>query len=105
MYHDGKNCAVSSLHRDNFLAKVPRLCPVLASGNTTSPYCRAVMSNLSKMHRPEKIWHYGDEINFYFPLAISNQASFLQRFLKPRMIFPEPVFYLLHDALKLGMTF
>jgi hypothetical protein len=39
---DGKNCAVPSLHRDNILAKVPGSCPVLASGNTTSPYCRAV---------------------------------------------------------------
>jgi hypothetical protein len=39
----GKNCAVPSLHRDSFPAKVPGLCPVLSSGNTTSPYCRAVM--------------------------------------------------------------
>ncbi len=30
------------LHRDSFLAKVPGPCSVLASGNTTSPYCRAV---------------------------------------------------------------
>jgi hypothetical protein len=29
--------------RDSFLAKGPGPCPVLASGNTTSPYCRAVM--------------------------------------------------------------
>jgi len=40
--HDGKKCAIPSLHRDSILAKVPGLCPVPASGNTTSPYCRAV---------------------------------------------------------------
>ena len=38
-----KTRAIPSLHRDNFLAKVPGLCPVLSSGNTTSLYCRAVM--------------------------------------------------------------
>jgi hypothetical protein len=43
---DGKKCAIPSLHRDNFLAKVSGPCPVLASGNTTSPYCRAVGNNL-----------------------------------------------------------
>jgi hypothetical protein len=37
-----KTCAIPSLHRDNFSAKEPGLCPVLASGNTTSLYCRAV---------------------------------------------------------------
>jgi hypothetical protein len=37
-----KTRAIPSLHRDSFLAKVPGPCPVLASGNTTSPYCRAV---------------------------------------------------------------
>jgi hypothetical protein len=37
-----KTHAIPSLHRDNFLAKVPGLNPVLASGNTTSLYCRAV---------------------------------------------------------------
>ena len=37
-----KTRAIPSLHRDNFPAKEPRLCPVLASGNTTSLYCRAV---------------------------------------------------------------
>ncbi|MFZ0472128.1 MAG: hypothetical protein WAL94_05905 [Bacteroidales bacterium] len=40
-----KTRAIPSLHRDNFLAKVPGLCPVLSSGNTTSPYCRAVVLN------------------------------------------------------------
>ena len=29
MYHDGKKCAIPSLHRDSFLAKVPGPCPVL----------------------------------------------------------------------------
>jgi hypothetical protein len=38
-----KTRAIPSLHRDNFSAKVPGLCPVLASGNTTSLYCRAVI--------------------------------------------------------------
>ena len=37
-----KTRAIPSLHRDNFLAKVPGPCPVLASGNATSLYCRAV---------------------------------------------------------------
>ena len=37
-----KTRAIPSLHRDSFAAKVPGLCPVLASGNTTSPYYRAV---------------------------------------------------------------
>ena len=32
----------TSLHRDSFAAKVPGLCPVLASGNTNALYCRAV---------------------------------------------------------------
>ena len=40
-----KTRAIPSLHRDSFLAKVPGLGPVLASGNTTSPYCRAVSKN------------------------------------------------------------
>ncbi len=37
-----KKCAIPSLHRDSLPAKVPGPCPVLVSGNTTSPYCRAV---------------------------------------------------------------
>jgi hypothetical protein len=37
-----KTRAIPSLHRDNFSAKEPGLCPVLASGNTTSLYRRAV---------------------------------------------------------------
>ena len=45
LYPDCKKCAILSLHRDSFVAKVPGLYPVLASGNTTSPYCRAVMRN------------------------------------------------------------
>jgi hypothetical protein len=40
-----KTRAIPSLHRDKFLAKVPGHCPDAASGNTTSPYCRAVTSN------------------------------------------------------------
>jgi hypothetical protein len=33
---------IPAFHRDSFLAKVPRPCPVHTSGNTTSLYCRAV---------------------------------------------------------------
>ena len=40
-----------ALHRDSFLAKVPGPCPVLASGNTTSPYCRAVSSQRKRLKR------------------------------------------------------
>jgi hypothetical protein len=36
-----KTRAIPSLHRDYLSAKVQGHCPVLASGNTTSPYCRA----------------------------------------------------------------
>jgi hypothetical protein len=43
LYLDGKKCAIPSLHRDSFSAKVPGFCPDAASGNTTSLYCRAVM--------------------------------------------------------------
>jgi len=46
LYHDGKKCAIPSLHRDHFAAKETGPCPVLASGNTTSPYCRAVSVHL-----------------------------------------------------------
>ena len=69
LYHDGKKCAIPSLHRDNFLAKEPGLCPVLASGNTTSPYCRAVSFYLSRtLHGIKmnenlylcKTYHYDD---------------------------------------------
>jgi hypothetical protein len=34
--------SIPSSHRDNFAAKVPRLYPVLTSGNATSLYCWAV---------------------------------------------------------------
>jgi hypothetical protein len=37
-----KTRAIPSLHRDSFLAKVPGLCPVLASGNGYSLNRRAV---------------------------------------------------------------
>ena len=49
MYHDGKKHAIPSLHRDSFVAKEHRTWPVLASGNTTSPYCRAVSCKLLHM--------------------------------------------------------
>jgi len=42
-----KTRAIPFLHRDRFLAKVPGLCSDAASGNTTSPYCRAVIGKLS----------------------------------------------------------
>jgi hypothetical protein len=43
-----KTRAIPSLHRDSFLAPLARgtrTLPGAASGNTTSPYCRAVMGN------------------------------------------------------------
>jgi hypothetical protein len=40
-----KTHAISSLHRDSYAAKVPGLCPVLASGNAYLLYCRAVGCN------------------------------------------------------------
>jgi hypothetical protein len=43
-----KTRAIPSLHRDNFAAKEPGLCPVLASGNVYYPNRRAV--RLSKNH-------------------------------------------------------
>ncbi len=46
LYHDGKKCAIPSLHRNNFPTKEPGYCPDATSGNTTSPYRRAVMVNL-----------------------------------------------------------
>jgi len=48
--HLGKICtwtaktrAIPYLHRDKFMPKVPGHCPDASSGNTTSPYCRAVI--------------------------------------------------------------
>ena len=57
-----KTCAIPSLHRDSFLAKVPGPCPDAASGNTTSPYCRAVMFKrashlLTGFHKYQVIIH------------------------------------------------
>jgi len=45
-----KTRAIPSLHRDPPAggAKVPGLCPDAASGNTTSPYCRAVMVHANR---------------------------------------------------------
>ena len=42
-----KTRAIPSLHRVSFAAKVSRSCPDTASGNTTSPYCRAASGNNS----------------------------------------------------------
>ena len=36
LYLDGKTCAIPSLHRDNFLAKVPGSCPVLRQVTPTN---------------------------------------------------------------------
>ena len=47
-----KTRAIPSLHRDSFLAKVPGHNPDAASGNTTSPYCRAVMCHSSPTQQP-----------------------------------------------------
>jgi len=38
--HEGKKYAIPSLHRDSSLPKVPGSARMLASGNTTSLYCR-----------------------------------------------------------------
>jgi len=43
-----KTRAIPALHRENFKAKVPRQGTGATSGNTTSPYCRAVM--LKRQH-------------------------------------------------------
>jgi len=40
-----KTRAIPSWHRDSFLAYRDKLLTVLASGNTTSLYCRAVVAN------------------------------------------------------------
>ena len=39
---NAKTRAITSLHRDNFAAKVSGFCPDAASVNTTALYCRAV---------------------------------------------------------------
>ena len=36
LYLDGKTCAIPSLHRDSFLAKVPGLFPVLRQVTPTN---------------------------------------------------------------------
>ena len=43
---DGKNCAIPSLHRDNFLAKVSGSWSVASSGNVYSLNRRAVIANV-----------------------------------------------------------
>ena len=53
-----KTRAIPSLHRDSFLAKVPGPCPVPASGNTTSLYCRAVRLKLLAPCTLEKVKDY-----------------------------------------------
>jgi len=53
LYLDGKKCAIPSLHRDSFAAKVPGSCPDAAAGNATSLYCRAVMFKPIKTTRRE----------------------------------------------------
>ncbi len=45
LQHDTKNRAMSSLHRDSFLAKDDRFLPVLSSASTNALYCRAVRCN------------------------------------------------------------
>jgi hypothetical protein len=45
-----KNHAVPSLHRDSFVAYRDSFVAVPASGNTTSPYCRAV-----RLHAPKNL--------------------------------------------------
>jgi len=45
----GKNCAVPSLHRDSFSAKVPGSVPGAASGNAYYHNRRAVTSNARQL--------------------------------------------------------
>jgi len=72
-----KTRAIPSLHRDSFLAKVSGFCPVLASGNTTSPYCRAVIVNAININ-------YIDSILIPFlKTATINLAHLLLRDTKP----------------------
>jgi hypothetical protein len=59
-----KNHAIPSLHRDSFLAKVSGPCPVLSSGNTTSPYCRAVSGHGNSIFRNPLCNHL---YHCYFP--------------------------------------
>jgi hypothetical protein len=67
------------LHRDSFLAKVPGFNPDAASGNTTSPYCRAVSSNNLDINEIE---------NHTYRLALTllaygNSRFFVFKFTKP----------------------
>jgi hypothetical protein len=84
-----KTRAIPSLHRDNLSAKVPGLCPVLASGNTTSLYCRAVIGKLLTMTVPA--WRQKgscfldtvlDMTIFYFLSGLCPRAKIL-KFIKP----------------------
>ena len=57
-----KTRAIPSLHRDYFLAKEHRTWPALASGNTTSPYCRAVISHSYRINN-QLNRHFTDTIS------------------------------------------
>jgi hypothetical protein len=48
-----KTRAIPSLHREKFLAKEPGQVIGAASGNTTSPYCRAVSAQMAPRHEKE----------------------------------------------------
>ena len=65
LYHDCKTYTILSLHRDppDGEAKVSGFCPVLASGNTTSPYCRAVMFKPKAESRLQRVDIKGLNIN------------------------------------------
>jgi len=64
-----KNHAIPSLHRDSFLAKVSGSCPDAASGNTTSPYCRAVICKVFKPWQIDR--HFRNTIITMKKLSIS----------------------------------
>ena len=55
--HEGKKYAIPSLHRDSFLPKVPGSARMLASGNTTSLYCRPLctIKSLTSIITPKSI--------------------------------------------------
>ena len=77
LYPDCKNHAIPSLHRDSFLAYRDRFVAVLSSGNTTSPYCRAVKSNARA------------------PKIISSHSKYSSRLLKGAR---NPLFNLIHNV-------
>jgi hypothetical protein len=61
LYHDGKNRAMPSLHRDRFTVCRDNLQAGAASANTTSPYCRAVGCKCKKTTKQRTICYLKTE--------------------------------------------